>query len=141
MNINRVRVFVGGLAGSVVWAIWDRVVRHFIVGLARYQAAQSSGFYLKTARYPFFREQWFFTTFVIALILAYLYAAVRQKLGAGPGTALKVGLLVGYIAAFPLNFSEATWAPMDRMIPLGSMLDLWGGCIMATLAAAWLYKD
>lgn len=141
MNINRARVLLGGLAGSIVWAIWSRVVRHLIIGLTRLQAAQDSGFFLKSARYPFYREQWFVTTFVIAVILAYLYAAARPKLGAGPLTALKIGFLIGFIAGFPMNFSQATWAAMDRMIPLGWMLDMWGGCILATLLAGWIYKD
>jgi hypothetical protein len=140
MSINRGRVFLGGLAGSVVWILWHWIVRHLIVGLARYQAAQDSGFVLPSARYPFFREQWFVITFVMALILAYLYAAARQTLGAKPTTALRIGILVGFLAAFPLNFQQATWAPIDRMVPLGSVLDMWGGCILATLVAAWLYK-
>ena len=46
----------------------------------------------------------------------------------------------GLLNGFPLNFQQATWAPIDRMVPLGSVLEMWGGCILATLVAAWLYK-
>jgi hypothetical protein len=77
----------------------------------------------------------------MSFILAYLYAGVRQNFGPGPGTALKMGVLIGFVAGFPLNFAQAAWVPIDRMFPLGWMLDIWGGCILATLVAGWLYKD
>jgi len=30
---------------------------------------------------------------------------------------------------------------VSRFLPLGWMLDLWGGAILATLVAGWLYKE
>jgi hypothetical protein len=44
--------------------------------------------------------------FVLAIALAYLYAWSRQTLGPGPGSALKVGFTVGFIAGFSLNFAQ-----------------------------------
>jgi hypothetical protein len=141
MSINRGRVFLGGIAGGVVWVFWSWAVGQFIIGNSRYTAAQNTGQFLKTARYSFFTGQWIFTLFVVAIILAYIYACVRQTLGSGPMTALKIGFLAGFIAGFPLNFAQAAWVPIDRMFPLGWMLDMWAGCILATLVAAWLYKE
>ncbi len=54
MNLNRSRVWLGGLAGGVVWLIWSFLVGHFIIGDARYVAAQNAGLFLKEPRYPFF---------------------------------------------------------------------------------------
>lgn len=141
MNLNRGRIWLGGLAGGVVWSVWSFLVGQFVIGNARYLAAQNAGLFLKESRYPFFTGQWIGILFVLSIILAHLYAWARQTLGAGPGTALKIGLLVGFAAGFPLNFAQACWSPADRMFPLGWMLDMWVGSILATLVAGWLYRD
>lgn len=141
MNLNRSRVWLGGLAGGVVWLIWSFLVGQLVIGNARYLAAQNAGLFLKESRYPFFVGQWIVILFVLSLILAHLYAWARQTLGAGPGTALKIGVFVGFAAGFPGNFAQAAWSPVERMFPLGWMLDLWVGAILATLVAGWLYQD
>jgi hypothetical protein len=33
------------------------------------------------------------------------------------------------------------WSPVPRALPLGWMLDLWVGCILATLVAGWFYRE
>lgn len=141
MGVNRGRVFLGGIVGGVVWFIWSFVVNQFIITNARYLAAQNAGLFLKQPRYPFFVGQWFVIVVLAGIILAHLYAWARQTLGPGPGTALKIGFLIGFVASFPLNFSEATWSAVDRIFPLGWMLDIWVGSILATLVAGWLYKE
>jgi hypothetical protein len=141
MNLNRSRVWLGGLAGGVAWSIWSFLVGQVVIGNARYLAAQNAGLFLKESRYPFFVGHWIVILFVLSIILAHLYAWARQTLGAGPGTALKIGVLVGFAAGFPGNFAQAAWSTVDRVFPLGWMLDLWVGSILATLVAGWLYKD
>jgi hypothetical protein len=141
MNMNRSRVWLGGLAGGVVWLIWSLLVGRFIIGDARYTAAQNAGLFLKEPRYSFFVGQCIVILFVLAIIVAHLYAWTRQTLGAGPGTALKIGFLVGFAAGFPENFAQACWSPIERVFPLGWMLDMWVGSILAALVAGWLYKD
>lgn len=141
MSVNRGRVFIGGLAGGVVWVVWGFLVNQFIITTARYQAAQAAGLLLKEPRYPFFVGQWILTTLVLAIIVAHLYAWTRQILGPGPGTALKIGFLVGFVAGFPENLAHATWSAVDRFFPLGWMLEMWVGAILAALIAGWLYKD
>ena len=141
MGLNRSRIWLGGVAGGVVWLIWSFLVGQFIIGNARYVAAQNAGLFLKQPRYPLFAVQWIAIMFVLAMILAHLYAWTRPTLGAGPKTALKIGFLVGFAAGFPDNFGQAAWSPIDRVFPLGWMLDMWVGSILATLVAGWLYKD
>lgn len=141
MTINRGRVVLGGLAGSVVWFLWSFLAGHFIITDARYQAAQNAGLFLKESRYPAFIGQWFVILLISSMILSHLYVWCRQTLGPGPGSALKIGLLVGFVAGFPENFANAAWSPLSRVFPLGWMVDIWGGAILATLVAGWLYKE
>jgi hypothetical protein len=139
-TVNTRRVVLGTLAGGVVWSIWSTIVNLLILK-AWYGVAQTWATMLKQARYPFFPVYWYITIFLLAYVVAWLYSSVRATRGAGPGTALTVGLLVGFAAGFPINLSLAAWAPMPRHIPLWWMLDLWLGAIFASLVAGWLYKD
>jgi hypothetical protein len=138
--VNMRRVALGAVAGGVVWGIWSTLINVFLLS-GRYAAAQDSGLLLKQPRYPLFVAYWFVTIFLLSYVVAWLYSSVRATRGAGPGTALTVGLLVGFAAGFPINLSISTWSPMSRYFPLWWMLDMWIGAILASLVAGWLYKD
>jgi len=140
MSLNKGRILLGGLVGGVVWNAWSFFV-YTRVGQANYEAMQKAGLFLKEPRYPAFQAQWIVIEFLMAIILAHLYAWSRATLGAGPGTALKIGFLTGFAIGFPSNFAQAAWSPVDRMLPLGWMLEFWVGAILVTLAAGWLYKE
>jgi hypothetical protein len=139
-KVNTRRVVLGALAGGVVWSIWSTIV-NLVILEPRYAVEQASGMMLKQPRYPLFISDWFITIFLLAYVVAWLYSSVRATRGAGPGTALTVGLLVGFAAGFPINLTIAAWSPMNRHLPLWWMLDLWLGAIIASLVAGWLYKD
>jgi len=134
------RVALGTLAGGIVWGIWSTVVNMVILA-PKYVAAQKAGLFLAQPRYPLFVVYWFILLFLLTYILTWVYVSVRNTLGPGPVTALRVGLLVGFVCSFPINMSLATWAPFSRYIPLWWTLDLWVGSILATLVSASLYKE
>jgi hypothetical protein len=99
------------------------------------------GIFLKAPRYSLFPVMWIALVFVLSILLAHLYVWLRPTLGPGPMTAFKVGALVGFFAGFPGNFAQASFTTASRYLPLGWMLDLWAGAILATLVAGWLYKE
>jgi hypothetical protein len=140
MTINRRRVWLGALVGGVVWNAWSMLVNIVFLGPA-YQGAQQSGLLMQQPRYGFFLPVWLLTVFALAGVVALLYASVRGTCGAGPKTALLVGVMVGFAAGFPGNFATATWSPLDRILPTWWMLDLWVGSILAALAAGYTYRD
>ena len=139
MAVNSRRVLIGALAGGVVWNLWSILI-NVVAAESRYMAEQQAGHILAQARY-FFIPLWIITVFLLAYIAAWFYASVRATLGPGPGTALRVGVLLGFAIAFPLSFSTASWLALSRMVPLLWMVDLWGGAILGTLVAGWLYRD
>ena len=141
MGLNTRRIWIGGIAGGVVWNIWSFIVGYAVIGFDRYTAAQQKGIFLQTPRYPAFQLQWMILLFLLAIGMAHLYAWSRSTLKPGAGTAIKVGGLVGFIAGFPMSFAQAAWSPLERIFPLGWMLELWVGAILATLVAGVLYKD
>ncbi len=138
--INRRRVWMGALVGGVVWNAWSMLVN--VVFLSeRYTAAQQAGLLLEKPRYGFFLPVWIVTVFVLAYIVALLYASARTTCGAGPKTALMIGVMVGFAAGFPGNFATATWSAVDRILPTWWMLDMWVGAVLAALVAGYTYKD
>lgn len=141
MSLNRSRIWQGGVVGGLVWIVWSLIVNMFVIGRGRYAAMQSAGLFLKEGRYRAFEVQWILMLFVLAILFAHLYAWVRPTLGPGPKTALKIGAIVGFASGFPTNFGTATWAVIPRIFPLGWMLELWVGSILATLVAGWIYKE
>ena len=136
-QVNTKRVLYGALAGGVVWIVWSGIVNMAFLA-SRYEAEQAAGTFLKEPRYPFFLPVYFLALILSAYVLAWLYAGVRETLGAGPKTALAVGILVGFAMAFPLNFATAAWAPVSRVFPLWWMIELWVGAILAALVAGWM---
>jgi len=138
--LNRSRIWLGGLAGGVVWAIFSMIVEGAYLG-HRYATIQNSGNFLKQSRYPFFAAQWVIMLIILGIAMAHLYAWARGTLGPGPGTGLKVGFLVGFASGFPGNFAQASWATIPRAFPTAWMIEMWVGAILATLVAGALYKE
>lgn len=140
VTIGLRRIALGTLAGGVVWGIWSTII-NILVLMPRYKFAQEHQLLMAQPRYPLFVVYWFVTLFLLTYILTWVYASARATFGPGPITALRVGLMVGFVMAFPLGLSLAAWATFSRFIVLGWMLDLWVGAILATLVSAWLYKE
>ena len=140
--INSKRVLLGALAGAVVWSVWTSMVTMVVLG-STYAAGEKAGQVLATPRFggPLFFLSWFLTIFVVSGLCATVYAAVRGTWGARPRTALILGLILGFLAAFPLNLSIISWLAVNPKVPLFWLLDVWVGITMATFVGAYFYKD
>jgi ABC-type amino acid transport system permease subunit len=139
MKLNAARIWLGGIVGGIVWIAWG-----FFIGMRQaplYAAMQKQGLFLQQPRYEPFAAFWILLIFAMSILIAYLYAWARQTAGPGPKTALKIGMIVGFCAGVPDNFAQAAWSPVPKLLPLGWMLDLWGGAILAGLVAGFLYKE
>jgi len=141
MALNRGRIWLGGLAGGVIWNVWSWIINTYAIQNARYVAAQNANILLKTSRYHYFLGQWILLLFILAIVVAHLYACTRQTLGPGPGTALRIGFWVGFLAGVPENLAMLNWFPGSRAFPFGWMLEMWLGAILAAMVAGFLYKE
>jgi hypothetical protein len=85
------------------------------------------------------------TTIVPALLIAWVYAAIRPRFGPGPATALRAGALI-WVATWLMYF---IWlAPSGRGLlflkPRQTALAMSGdlaGILLAALAAGWVYRE
>lgn len=138
-SINTGRVIQGGLIAGVVINVLSMVNNSFIVG-AKIMAQQQAGHYLQQPRIAFL-PAWLLVMFLVGIGLTWLYAAVRPRLGPGPGTALGVGLVVGLLAGVPDNLATIAWSPGTGVLGCAWMTERIVTYAIGTLAGAWWYKE
>lgn len=145
--INARRVRSGALAGGLLFVLWSIAmefgVSYVIVGKVRMDIAVNAGWLLTQPRVPLwlFFVVWIVSLFIISYGLAWAYAAMRATAGAGPKTAATLGAIVGFAAGFPMEFAHGVWQPLTGRYPIVWMLEMGVGCILAALAAGWMYRD
>lgn len=145
--INSRRVWLGALVGGIVFFVWSMVVEFglsaVLVGQARMDIAGMNQWFLKEPRVPVavFFVVWTLSLFLIAYGLSWAYAHLRASAGAGPGTAAKLGLAVGFAAGFPLEFAHSVFQPLSARYGIMWMIEMGIGCILTALAAGWMYRE
>ena len=98
-QINMRKVIIGGLVAGVLLNVVDMVL--FGIVLKDQMAAAMAAVNRpapSNAQIPWF----VFLDFVCGIFLVWLYAAIRPRFGAGPGTAVKAGL-IGWFAIGLMN--------------------------------------
>ena len=138
-KINWIRVLIGGLVAGVVinvlrFAFWA-LLGHPGLG-AKLEAV---GHALKETADTM--VLWVMLYFLLGILLVWLYAAIRPRYGAGPGTAVVAGVAAGVLLLIP----DIGWGSILTMIPArvwaidaGSNLVI---AVVATLLGAWVYKE
>ena len=95
-KINMQKVIVGGLIAGVVLNAIDTVLYGVVLKAQMAAAMQALGKPAMTnAQIPWF----VFLDFVAGVFLVWLYAAIRPRFGAGPGTAAKAGLAAWFLGS------------------------------------------
>ena len=137
-KINFARVLLGGLVTGLVMNIGEFVVNDLILGaqmkafFASRNIPDPGGSFIAVA---------VILTFVMGVVLVWLYAAMRPRLGPGPKTAICAsvigwlfvcvycGIINGMIFTIPTNMMMigVVWCFFEYTV--------------ATIAGAWLYKE
>ncbi len=137
--MNYKKIFLGGIVAGFIINILDFLVMFLFTGKL-YQKLQVKGLVLQSPRLPF-EYLWIFGMFVMGILLAWFYAIARQRLGAGPVTALLVSFILALMVHVPYNFAEASWSITGRLIPLIKMVSGIVEFVIAGFVAAWIYKE
>ncbi len=137
--MNYARILLGGLAGGVAFNIVAIAINLGCL-MKRYAILQSTGV-LRLAPRGMFMPGWLLMLFAVSIGCVWLYAAVRPRLGAGPKTALTIGLFAGLLCAVPLNYSTFAWGYTGGFLALGWTAEIVLGCLAATLVGGWLYRE
>jgi hypothetical protein len=138
--MNTRRIVLGGIAGGVALFVYEALLHNLVLG-ARYELLQGAGILKKEPRVPFYMGAMALVDLAVGIGLAWLYAATRSRLGPGPSTAVRVGLLAGLLSGVPSFLANFAWAEVGGFVSLGWSLDPIVGFTLATLVAGWLYRE
>jgi hypothetical protein len=133
------RLLISGLTAGVVMAVVDFFANGVVLA-ERYKMLQQAGYFLAAPRLPFF-PLWILTELGLGIGVAWIYAAVRPRLGPGPKTALAVGVVLGLMMNVPENLAQASWSAVGRFVPLVWLIFGLIGTIAGALVAGALYKE
>jgi hypothetical protein len=113
---------------------------HGFILMERYQLLQKAGVYQQNPRLPFF-PVWLLLMLGLGLGLAWLYAAVRPRLGPGPRTAALLGLVVGLMIYTPANVTTFAWTHEGGLVALARLVAGLVGCVAGALVAGAIYRE
>lgn len=137
--MNYSRILIGGVVSGIVLVVVNFLTGSFILW-ERYETLQQNGVLRPEPRLPFL-PLYVLGMFAVGALLIWLYAAARPRLGAGPHTAIKVGLVVGLISGVPANFSQFCWTYVGGYVSMWWAISWVVGCLLATVAGAWVYRE
>jgi hypothetical protein len=137
-HINLGRVVLGGLLAGLVINIFETLLNVVVFG-------QAMADLLKARNLPELGGSaiggFIFFAFVLGIVTIFLYAAIRPRFGAGPGTAVIAGLFVWYFAYF--YKASATALMGFYPINVAATGAVWGlvEIVLASVAGAWIYTE
>ncbi len=138
-KINWNRVILGGLLAGVILNVFDFLFFNVFMVKQAEAALHMLGRSMDNSARAI--VIWIVLDFIIGITLVWVYAAARPGLGAGAGTAIKVGFAVWIFAGLLMTVSM--WNL--HLLPAGLMLSnaIWMlvGVTLAALLGAWLYKE
>ncbi|HJR54401.1 MAG TPA: hypothetical protein VJ982_11905 [Gemmatimonadota bacterium] len=137
-RINWGRVIVGGLASGVVLNLGEWLLHEVILRERMETAAAEMGMDRPTgADIGIFVAM----TFVLGILLIWLYAAIRPRYGPGPKAAIVAGLF-GWVLLYAFWFVyNIAWEifPQDMV----GISTIWGlfELPIATMVGGWIYRE
>lgn len=138
MNINFGRVALGGLLAGVVLTIGEVVLNDLI--LASQMEEMMRKFNLSPPGTSFMVVA-IFLTLVLGMVIVFMYALIRPRVGPGP----KAAIIAGLIAWFCVYVYNGIVNGMLFSTPANFMIIaiVWGlfQYALAAIAGAWLYKE
>jgi hypothetical protein len=138
-HTNRGRVILGGLLAGVVINVVEYVTNGIVLRQAWGQAMQALGkpADLSASAIVIFNV-W---GFLLGIAAVWIYAAIRPRYGAGPGTAVRAGLAAWALAVFLANLGNYPLGLFPtRLLVITTVVAL-AEIVVGTLAGAWLYKE
>ena len=138
-KINMQKVIVGGLIAGVVLNVIDTVLYGVVLkdDMAAAMAALNKPA-MSNAQIPWF----VFLDFVFGVFLVWLYAAMRPRFGAGPGTAIKAGVVAWFAAGLiPALFGWPSGLPMPHNLTIIATIAFLVGAPLATVIGAKFYTE
>jgi hypothetical protein len=137
-KINFPRVILGGLVAGLVMNIGEVLLNDVIMGaqmkefIARLRVPEPGGSFVAVA---------VILTFIMGVVLVWLYAAMRPRLGPGPKTAICAGVIGWLFACFYCGIINGLILQVPRNMMIIGIVWCFIEYTVAAVAGAWLYKE
>jgi len=138
-RINFGRVLLGGVLAGVVLNVGEYLLNEVVMGAEMREMMAKHNFTMPTG--PNFMIMAVGMTLVLGVVMVWVYAMIRPRLGAGPKTAI----IAAVVMWFGVYLYNAGFFIMIFGTPVKSMAIacLWGlvEYSLASIAGAWIYKE
>jgi hypothetical protein len=137
--MNYGRVILGGLLAGLILNVGEFLFNGVIMANAMREWAASHNFPPEPT--PTFFVVATVLTFVLGIVLVWLYALIRPRSGPGPKTAVIAAIIMwfGICLYCSIIFGLLLQQPVNVML-MGIVWCL-GEYVIAAIAGAWLYKE
>ena len=137
-NINYGRVILGGLVAGLILNIGEYLLNEVVFAaqmrefFERLRIAPPGGTFIATA---------VGITFLLGIVIVWLYAMIRPRFGPGPKTAIIAAFVAWFCVYFYCGILNATLFSLPATFVLMGMV--WGiiEYCLAAIAGAWLYRE
>jgi hypothetical protein len=138
-HTNRGRVIWGGLLAGLIINLVEFVTNGVVLKDTWAQVMQGLG---KSPQLPASSIVLFnIGGFLAGIAAVWLYAAIRTRYGAGPGTAIRAGFVAWALTSFlPSLGNYAVGMIPTRVLVITAIVSL-VDIVIGTLAGAWVYKE
>ncbi|HIA12765.1 MAG TPA: hypothetical protein EYN69_11955 [Flavobacteriales bacterium] len=136
ININR--ILLGGTVAGLCMLVAGIIV-HGVLLEDQYSTLRDAGIIRSSPNWPGMIVHHLSVIFA-GIPLAVIYVLIRKTVGPGPGSAFRLGIMIGLIC-LPAAASMYAFYDIGKMIPVFSALTLMLQCVVGTLVAGALYKD
>jgi hypothetical protein len=137
-GINTGRVILGGLLAGLVFNTGETILNAVVLAEPMQALAEAHNL---TEPGPAAIGVFVVLGFILGIVMVWLYAAVRPRLGPGPKTAAMVGVAVWF---FAYVISTAGMVAMGMASAnVAALILVWGlvELVLAALAGGWAYKE
>ena len=138
-HTNRGRVLLGGLLAGVVINISEFITNGVVLKADWGQAMQALG----KAPVPSGSAIAIYNVwgFLAGIAAVWIYAAIRPRYGAGPGTAVRAGIVTWGLAVLLANLANYPSGVFPTRLLVITAVVAFFEMIIAAVAGAWLYKE
>jgi len=136
-KVNLSRVILGGLLAGIIINLSEFLLNEKVMRAQNEEAMKALGKTMPEGSAVM--TTWIIWGFVAGIAAVWLYAAIRPRYGAGPGTAVRAGIAVwvfGWLLSM-IAMENLGLFPISALALVWTLVE----CIVATVAGAWLYKE
>jgi hypothetical protein len=136
-NINVARVILGGLVAGLVMNLSETVLNLYVIADESTAALQRLGL-----QFPGTHQIFIFIamTFLLGIIMIFVYAGFRPRFGAGAKTAVIAAVVVWLTSMLPAFGDVVIGITPANLLVIGGAWSL-VEMIVAAIAGAWLYTE